>query len=79
MYGVVLIGLALIKDRTQKGQGNNAREGDEIVEEDERESIEKQVERVTSALSAFVLPMIRSLGALGEDDISSLGRVGDDD
>jgi hypothetical protein len=77
VYGNVLIGLGLIKDyrdREKKAQNN---ENDESWNEDM--SVEGYVAQTTRALSAFVLPMINSLGSLSEEEITATGQVGDEE
>lgn len=77
-YGVVLIGLALIRDWASR-DGDSA---DIIVEsgqdESDKETIEERVASVTTALAPFILPMISSLGGMSLDDVSG-GHLGDDD
>ena len=78
VYGIVLIGLALIREwATSNG------ESAEIVvetapEESEKETIEDRVAAVTAALAPFILPMIASLGGMSDSDVS-VGHLGDDD
>jgi len=77
-YGVVLIGLALIRDWASR----NGDSVDLIVEsgqdESDKETIEERVASVTTALAPFILPMISSLGGMSFEDVSG-GQLGDDD
>jgi hypothetical protein len=63
VYGLVLMGLALLHDdvQTKKSRPANA------TAEQEPESIEKQIEHFTQALAPVLLPMINSLGAMELD------------
>jgi len=58
MYGMVLIGLALLKEFE-----NNEKQ---LVEEEE--STEKKISIVARSISPFLLPMISSLGELGVEE-----------
>ena len=80
IYGNVLIGLALIQDHLGSERQTNAGGN----RPDEREngdgiSIEERVAHCTRALGPFILPMINYLGALSEDDVTTLGQVGDEE
>jgi hypothetical protein len=74
VYGLVLIGLGLIKDyrdREKKKVNESTIQNDEI-------SIEEYVSNTTKALSVFILPMINTLGSLSEEEITATGQVGDE-
>ena len=58
-YSLMVVGMALLKDETG---GINV--DDEIV------SIECLVSKTTATLAPVLLPLIESLGALSEDDLS---------
>lgn len=58
VYGLVLIGLALLHDDVQSKKSRPA------TEEDESEGIETRIESLTQALAPVMLPMINSLGAM---------------
>jgi hypothetical protein len=76
--GVVLVGLALIRDWAS----HDADSVEIVVEgsdsEDDKESIENKVAAVTGALAPFILPMISSLGGISDGDVF-VGSLGDDD
>lgn len=78
LYGVVLVGLALIRDWAS----HDADSVEIVVEgsdtEDDKESIENKVAAVTGALAPFILPMISSLGGISDGDVF-VGSLGDDD
>ena len=86
IFGNVLVGLALIqysRDREQSrakdedGNGNGNGSGSQKLPEDL--TVELFVREATRALSPFMLPMIDRLGALSEDEVGSLGVIGDDE
>lgn len=59
-FGMVLIGLALIKQDIEKHKDNS---------ELDSETIEDKVEDFTKAIAPILLPMIDSLGTLDLDEI----------
>ena len=66
-YGMVLIGMALLKDDKAPGvfDGNG-----QESEGDEKESPEDIVYKATAAIAPVLLPLIEHLGALSDDDIT---------
>ena len=83
VFGNVLVGLALIqyfkereKSRT-KDESNGNGNGQQHLPNDL--TVELFVKEATRALSPFILPMINRLGALSEDEVATLGTVGDDE
>lgn len=74
VYGNVLVGLALLHDskaqRTEMSQGDGSASG-------EAPSVSEMIRSVSKALSPFLVPMIDSLGALSDDQISGLAQLGD--
>ncbi|MEA2357974.1 MAG: hypothetical protein QOI62_1234 [Solirubrobacteraceae bacterium] len=54
VYGLVLVGLALLQDHHKKP----------VTDDEEGERIEETVRRVTTALGAILLPMIQTIGGL---------------
>lgn len=87
IFGNVLVGLALIqhyRDREQSrskedAAGNGNGNGNRQQKLPEELTVEVFVREATRALAPFILPMIDRLGALSEDEVSSLGSVGDDE
>ncbi|MBN2018717.1 MAG: hypothetical protein JW749_00655 [Sedimentisphaerales bacterium] len=71
IYGNVLIGLGLIKDYRDREKKKENDSADEI-------SVEDYVFQTTKALSAFILPMINTLGSLSEEEITPPGHIGDE-
>jgi hypothetical protein len=69
VFGNVLVGLAVLHDR--KNGGNEADETPETAEE--------RVAATTRSLAPFLLPMIDYLGSLSPDEVTGLGRIGDED
>jgi hypothetical protein len=63
VYGLVLMGLALLHDDAQARKSRLAG----TAAEQEPESIEKQIEHFSQALAPVLLPMINSLGAMELD------------
>jgi hypothetical protein len=63
-YGLVLIGLALLHDESQAKKVKTESEQDGGQDEENGDSVEKRVERLTRAIAPVLLPMINSLGAL---------------
>lgn len=83
VFGNVLVGLALIqyfkereKSRTGDETNGNSNGQPHLPEE---LTVELFVREATRALAPFILPMINRLGALSEDEVTSLGAIGDDE
>lgn len=74
VYANVLTGLALIRDHEERKKQSKIREEDET---DSDEDIYERIGITTRALAPFFVPMIDNLGALTDDDVSSLGEIGD--
>lgn len=72
VYGCVLVGLAMIHDERRSGRA--AADG----ADEQQPSTTRKVRDVSRALSPFLIPMINSLGALTEDEVSALARQGDE-
>ena len=68
-YGNVLLGLAMLHDDEKKS--------DKSKDENEKISIEDRIRAVTRAVSPVLLPMIDQLSGLSEDELESMGMVGD--
>ena len=62
-YGLVLLGLALIKCNAEEAK-NSSEASQSDSDDDEETNIEDRVERFSSAAAAVLLPLIRSLGEL---------------
>ncbi len=78
VYGVVLIGLAIVKDAVEREKRTARKPVDERDEMNNVEPVEQVVARTTRAIGPFVLPMIRSLGSLDSDAVAGLGHIGDE-
>ena len=57
VYGLVLVGLALLQDHHQRAKTRNAEDID----------ISEQVRRTTTALGPILLPMLQAIGSLSEE------------
>ena len=74
VYGNVLVGLSIIKDfadlrnQHEKSDDDTGHNGDLSVYE--------FVKRASRALAPVIMPMIDYLGALTDEDVSSLGEIG---
>ena len=83
VFGNVLVGLALIqyfKEREKSRAGEETNEnGNGQPRLPEELTVEVFVREATRALAPFILPMINRLGALTEDEVETLGAVGDDE
>jgi hypothetical protein len=75
IYANVLVGLAMIHDRSN-GRSNGA-EAD--PENTEREAVSKRIERETRALAPFLVPMVDYLGRLEPEDVAQLAKTGDEE
>lgn len=77
MYGLVLVGLALLQqeelDRKRKQNAASEEEADEGPEA----NIEERVQQVTTAIAPVLLPMIESLGELDEESSAPIVASGD--
>jgi len=78
-YGNVLVGLALIQDDRQNGEGPNASEERADGENDDHVPIESRVLQTTRALGPFLIPMINYLGSLSEEDVPIAATAGDEE
>lgn len=78
IYGLVLIGLALIQEDMRK---EKTKSRDEETESDENNEItlEQQVFQTSSAIASVLLPLIESLGGLSEEKIYRGSQIGDDE
>lgn len=70
IYGNVLIGLALLKDYSED-KTNASQDNDNGI------TIYDRIFETTRALAPFIVPMIDYLGGLRDEDVASLGEVGD--
>ena len=70
-YGLVLVGIALLQEHHSHS---------EIEDQDElKELIGDKVKDVTKAVAAVIIPIIRTLSKITENDISSDGQSGDEE
>ncbi len=78
IYGLVLIGLALIQEDMRREKIRKTAEEKES-EEDNEITLEQQVYQTSSAIAPVLLPLIESLGGLSEEHISKGSLMGDDE
>ena len=71
--GAVLLGLGLIHE--QRGRKKTANEEED--EKDGEAGLRKRVQIVSRAAAPILLPMIQTLGELGEDDIDASDLAGE--
>lgn len=78
IYGLVLIGLALIQEDVKKEKRQST---DKEAESNENNGItlEEQVFQTSAAIAPVLLPLIESLGGLSEEKISIGSQIGDDE
>lgn len=69
-YGMVLIGMALLKGNKEHGKSNGSAGNSNRDEGDDFTSAEDQVRRTTVALAPVLLPLIEHLGALSEEELA---------
>jgi hypothetical protein len=75
VYGNVLVGLALIHDRTNRRSAGTSSDSPDS----EEEPVSKNIEQVTRALAPFLVPMVDYLGRLEPEDVAQLAQVGDEE
>lgn len=77
IYGLALIGMALIQaDAATEKQGEKSKWKEQVEDEDTM-TLEEQVFRTSAALGPVLLPLIESLGSLTEEQVAVGGQVGD--
>ena len=69
-YGMVLIGMALLKGKRGHGKGNGSAGHSTGELEDDFTSAEDQVLKTTAAIAPVLLPLIEHLGALSEEELA---------
>lgn len=69
IYGLVLVGLALLHDDAQ-GNGKVERTNEEERDTEESRNVEDKIFELSKALAPVLLPMIESLGDLTVDEMS---------
>jgi hypothetical protein len=80
MYGMVLVGLALLQQEEVERKAREPKPGESEEEEDDREcevNIERRVEQFTRAVAPVLLPMIESLGNLDEEPVAAFAGSGE--
>lgn len=73
IYANILFGLGLIK------QFADAEAKPERTESEDEPLVEEYVMTVSRALSPFILPLIKNLGSLSENDLPATAKLGDDE
>ena len=66
-YGMVLVGMALLRENSMVELSNDA--NPESNGGDERMTAEEQVSKVTAAIGPVLLPLIEHLGALSDEEV----------
>jgi hypothetical protein len=79
IYGLALIGMALIQADVKAEKQEASEESEEQVVEGEALTLEEQVFRTSAAVAPVLLPLVESLGALTEEQIGVGSQVGDDE
>ena len=84
VYGNVLLGLALIRDDKERRQRQRENTNDEETDGNGtngngEDDVYNRIEVASRAMAPFLVPMIDSLGALTDEDVSSFGEIGDQD
>ncbi len=64
-YGLVLVGMAILQDHSQRSRRNAAAEDGD----GDRSSVEDTVAATTRALAPILLPLIEAIGGLSADDL----------
>ena len=64
-YGIILIGLALLRDTDASGRAYSK---GQVIEDDPEISKEETVGKIATAIAPVLLPLIEHLGALSEED-----------
>jgi len=79
MYGLVLIGMALIQADARAEKEKFGTESDEETANDVAPTLEERVFRISAAITPILLPLIDSLGSLTEEQVSVGSQVGYDE
>jgi hypothetical protein len=76
IYGMALLGLAILHDAEKTSANQNNNSGDD---EQDCKNIEYVVQNVTRAMAPILLPMIDGLGALDTTDVVAYSAAGEAD
>ena len=79
MYGLVLVGMALIQEDSKSEKVKDANESEDQTDNNVALTLAEQVFRTSAAVAPVLLPLIESLGALTEEQIAVGSQVGDDE
>ena len=79
MYGLVLIGMALIQADARAEKEKSGTESDEETANDIAPTVEERVFQISAAITPILLPLIDSLGSLTEEQVLIGSQVGDDE
>jgi hypothetical protein len=66
VWGLVLVGLAVIQEENKRPD----KDGDKLGDDDDAVNVEALVERITRAVSPVIVPLIDSLGALDVEPVA---------
>lgn len=72
VFGMTLLGLALVHDHHTRKKQETGHKSDATSSDDSEEGPERLVERMTAALSPFLLPMVDSLGTIDPSMLETL-------
>ncbi|MBA7476777.1 hypothetical protein ES707_12172 [subsurface metagenome] len=79
MYGLALLGMALIQADAKAEKTANSEETNGQAEEKEALPLEQRVFQMSAAVAPVLLPIIESLGSLTEEQVTVGSQVGDDE
>ena len=77
VYGNVLLGLALLRDDEERKRHKPDNPNDEETDSNRAVDVYERIDVTSRAMAPFLVPMIDSLGALTDEDVASLGEIGD--
>lgn len=73
IYGLVLVGMALIQADAKAEKVKTENQSEEQTDNNEVPTLEEQVFRTSAAIAPVLLPLVESLGALTEEQITVWG------
>jgi len=76
-YGMVLIGLALLREETESKKKADTSHDEHNDDEEPNGNIEDMVGQFTKAIAPVLLPIIDSLGSLNVEDESPIQESGE--
>jgi hypothetical protein len=79
LYGLALIGMALIQADAKVNDSDEAKEKEEQPENAEAITLAERVFRISAAVAPVLLPLVESLGSLSEEQFAIGSQAGDND